>query len=74
MSLKVDITDEGRVLVFSFAGDPLAACEAHLGFRVGGERRSTAAPRATRPPRRAVGDARERTMAALRLWGQAYGG
>lgn len=31
-SLSVWISDTGRPLLYSFAGDPLAACEAHLGL------------------------------------------
>jgi hypothetical protein len=72
MSLKVDIQDDGRVLVHSFANDPLAACEAHLGFRVGGSRRMEAAPLA-RPRRPPGGDLQQRTATALRIWGQADG-
>ena len=74
MSLKVDIQDDGRILVISFAQDPLAACEAHLGFRVGGgaARASAGLPPLPRHRQRTDRPAQDRTRAALRLWRQTF--
>ena len=71
VSLSAHLTDEGRLLIHSFAGDPFADCAAFLGIERGGAEKLDQGAR-ERLKRQREADARHRQADALafceRVW------